>query len=71
MVDCASESQQAAMLEEQAVQLEEQNDEAKKVAGCVPLYMFYHPNSALEPAAGGLPAVARFGGRHATGGVDG
>lgn len=32
-------------------------DEAKKVAGCVPLYMFYHPNSALEPAAGGLPAV--------------
>lgn len=32
-------------------------DEAKKVAGCVPLYMFYNPKSALAPAAGGLPAV--------------
>lgn len=32
-------------------------DEAKKVAGCVPIYMFYHPNSALESAVGGLPAV--------------
>lgn len=32
-------------------------DEAKKVAGCVPLYMFYHPHSALQPEIGGLPAV--------------
>jgi hypothetical protein len=32
-------------------------DEAKKVAGCVPIFMFYHPNSALDPASSHLPAV--------------
>ena len=29
-------------------------DEAAKIPGCVPLYMFYHPNSALAPASAGL-----------------
>jgi hypothetical protein len=32
-------------------------DEAKKIDGCVPLYMFYHPGSALDPASTGLPRV--------------
>ena len=31
--------------------------EAKKVEGCVPLYMFYHPVSALGQPSCGLPAV--------------
>ncbi len=32
-------------------------DEAAKVAGCVPLYMFYHPVSSLQPSSAGLPAI--------------
>jgi hypothetical protein len=32
-------------------------DEAAKLGNCVPLYMFYHPASALASASGSLPAV--------------
>ncbi|MBB4279346.1 DUF6615 family protein [Rhizobium mongolense] len=32
-------------------------DEAAKLAGCVPLYMFYHPASSLQPPSGVLPAI--------------
>lgn len=32
-------------------------DEAAKVAGCVPLYMFYHPASSLQRPSGALPAI--------------
>lgn len=31
--------------------------EAAKIPGCVPLYMFYHPTDATEPATESLPAV--------------
>ncbi len=33
-------------------------DEAAKLTGCVPLYMFYHPRSATAPAVGAKPAIA-------------
>lgn len=32
-------------------------DEAARLGSCVPLYMFYHPASALVSASGALPAV--------------
>lgn len=32
-------------------------DEAKAIPGCVPLYMFYHPNGALEDANASLPQI--------------
>lgn len=32
-------------------------DEASTIRGCVPLYMFYHPLSALAGASGVIPAV--------------
>ncbi|WP_133177313.1 MULTISPECIES: DUF6615 family protein [Bacteria] len=32
-------------------------DEAARLGSCVPLYIFYHPASALVPACGSLPAV--------------
>ncbi len=32
-------------------------EQAATTSGCVPLYMFYHPRSALDPRAGVLPAV--------------
>jgi hypothetical protein len=32
-------------------------DEAAKLAGCVPLYMFYHPMSATVAASGTKPAI--------------
>jgi hypothetical protein len=31
--------------------------QAGKTPGCVPLYIFYHPNGALAPAIPGLPAI--------------
>lgn len=32
-------------------------DEAAKMPGCVPIYMFYNPGAAEEPKSGALPAV--------------
>lgn len=32
-------------------------DEAAKIAGCVPIYMFYHPSGALAAKVAALPAV--------------
>lgn len=33
-------------------------EEAAKIAGCVPIYMFYHPKTALGPASTGAPEIA-------------
>jgi len=32
-------------------------DEASKIPGCVPIYMFYHPGAAVAPKAGNSPAI--------------
>lgn len=32
-------------------------DEAAKITGCVPIYMFYHPSTALDPASTDAPEI--------------